>query len=130
MSMNDSLNDAAGRNPERHLRTLGICWLIYGILRLLAAAWLVSFASTATLMFGALLNRVPDPFSLMYDFHLVYFLIEVLAVICGVLGILAGLALLSGRRAARILALFAAFLSLSNLPVGITLGTYTLVVLL
>lgn len=125
-----SLNDAPARNPERHLKILGVCWLVFGVLRLLAAAWLMSFAGTATVMFGALLNRVPDPFSLMYRFHLVYFMIEVLAIVCGILGILAGLALLAGRRAGRILALFAAFLSLSNLPLGITLGTYTLVVLL
>lgn len=125
-----SLNDAPARNPERHLKILGVCWLVFGILRLLAAAWLMSFAGTATVMFGALLNRVPDPFSLMYHFHVVYFMIEVLAIVCGILGILAGLALLAGRRAGRILAVFAAFLSLSNLPLGITLGTYTLVVLL
>jgi hypothetical protein len=33
---------------------------------------LVLFGGTATVMFGALLRRVPDPFALMVDFHIVY----------------------------------------------------------
>ena len=43
--------------------------------------------------------------------------------------LLAGLALLAGRRSGRILAIVAAFLSLSELPIGITLAVYTLLVL-
>jgi hypothetical protein len=43
---------------------------------------------------------------------------------------LAGLALLANRRPARKLALLAAFLSVSEIPIGTTLGIYTLIVLL
>jgi hypothetical protein len=92
--------------------------------------WLIGFSATATLMFGALLTRVPTPFTLMADFQLIYLVVEVLSAVTGVLGILAALALLAGQAFARPLALIAAFLSLCEIPVGITLGTYTLIVLL
>jgi len=81
-------------------------------------------------MFGALLARVPNPFALMSDFHIVYAGIVVLAFLCGLFGILAGLALLANQRVARMLALLAAFLSVSKIPFGTTLGIYTLIVLL
>jgi hypothetical protein len=123
-------NDAVLQNANRHFRILGICWLIYGGIRLIAAMWLVSFSNTATVMFGALLSRVPDPFALMRDFHLIYTLVEVLSIISGVLGIFAGWALLAGQGFGRTLALVAAFLCLWQIPLGMTLGIYTLVVLL
>jgi len=112
------------------LRGLGICWALYAIWRLIAAAGLVMFSATATLMFGALLNRVADPFTLMNIFHVLYAIAIVLLAISGVVGFLAGLALLLGARAARTLAIVAAVLSLSGIPVGTTLGIYTLIVLL
>jgi hypothetical protein len=43
---------------------------------------------------------------------------------------MAGLALLNGGRSARTLGLIAGVLSLCNLPLGTTLGIYTLIVLL
>jgi hypothetical protein len=81
-------------------------------------------------MFGALLARVPDPFAMMTNFHFVYAFIEALSVICGVLGIFAGWTLLAGQGFGRTLALIAAFLSISAIPLGMTLGVYTLIVLL
>jgi hypothetical protein len=81
-------------------------------------------------MFGALLNRVPDPFTLMGVFHFMYLGMIALSVVCGILGLIAGVALLGGNRSGRTLALVAGFLSLSNIPLGTTLGIYTLVVLL
>jgi hypothetical protein len=79
-------------------------------------------------MFGALLTRVPDPFSLMSLFHFLYLGVMIWSAVSGVVGILAGVTLLSGQRSARPLAIAAALLSLSELPLGITLGVYTLVV--
>jgi hypothetical protein len=111
-------------------RVLGICWIVYGILRLAMTLWLVSFTTTATLMFGALLTRVPDPFSLMTLFHFLYLGVTLWSGVCGILGILAGVTILAGQRSARTLAIVAALLSLSELPVGIALGVYTLIVLL
>jgi hypothetical protein len=113
-----------------NLRTLGICWVIYGLIRLLVAVWLVGFNATATVMFGALLTRVPDPYSLMSAFHLLYLVAIVWSFAAGLLGIVAGLALIGGRAAGRFLGIIAAFFSVSDIPMGVTIGTYTLVVLL
>ena len=124
------LDESAASNLSGHRRILGACWLVYGLLRLLTGVCLVLFSGTATVMFGALLDRVPNPFALMRDFHIVYAGIVVLAVLCGVFGVLAGLALLANQRPARKLALVAAFLSVSEIPFGTTLGIYTLIVLL
>jgi hypothetical protein len=110
-------------------RALGGLWIVYGIVRLIMAAFLIIFSGTATLMFGATLNRVPNPFALMTDFHLAYVLMIALSVICGILGIVAGLALLGGR-SGRTVAVIAAFFSLCEIPLGLTLGVYTLIVLL
>jgi hypothetical protein len=122
--------DGSGVNLSSHRRLLGYCWIVYGILRLIAAVWLVLFSATSTVMFGALLNRVPNPFALMGDFHVIYAGLVVLSLFCGLFGILAGLALLANQRSARMLALLAAFLSVSEIPFGTTLGIYTLVLLL
>jgi hypothetical protein len=81
-------------------------------------------------MFGALLTRVANPFALMRDFHIVYAGLVVLSFLCGLFGILAGLAILANHRPARMLALLAAFLSVSEIPFGATLGIYTLIALL
>jgi hypothetical protein len=123
-------DDPFTQNANRQIRILGICWIIYGVFRLFDAVWLVSFSNTATVMFGALLPRVSDPFAMMGGFHFIYALIEALSVVCGVLGIFAGWTLLAGQGFGRTLALIAAFLSLSAIPLGMTLGIYTLVVLL
>lgn len=110
-------------------RVLGLCWIVYGVLRLAMTFWLLTFTTTATLMFGALLTRVPDPFSLMSIFHFLYLGVMIWSAVSGVVGILAGVTLLSGQRSARPLAIAAALLSLSELPFGIALGVYTLVVM-
>jgi hypothetical protein len=124
------MEESAAGNLRGHRRILGVCWIVYGILRLIMGICLVLFSGTATVMFGALLVRVPNPFALMGDFHIVYAAIVVLTVICGILVILAGLALLANQRSVRMLALLAAFLSISEVPFGTTLGIYTLIVLL
>ncbi len=125
-----SLDQSEAVNLNNPRRILGVCWLLYGILRLLAGIWLVLFSGTATVMFGALLTRVPNPFALMGDFHILYAGIVVLSFLCGLFGLFAGLALLANQRPARMLALLAAFLAVSEIPIGTTLGIYTLIVLL
>jgi hypothetical protein len=125
-----SAENSTSSNLPSHSRTLGICWIIYGVIRLVVSLWLIVFNRTATVMFGALLNRVPDPFTMMSEFHMFYVAIIVWSILCGVLGIVGGLAMVSGQRSARSILVLAAFLSLSELPVGITLGVYTLIVFL
>jgi len=123
-------NDSAAQSPSGWLRTLGTCWVVYGVLRLIAALGLFVFMPTTTVMFGALLARVADPFTLMAVFHFLYAVMIVLAAVCGVCGILAGAALSAGKQSGRSLALFVGFLSLCSLPLGTTLGIYTLIRLL
>ena len=103
---------------------LGVCWVIYGILRLVIAMWLVTFMPVATVMFGALLVRVADYIPAMEVFHAFYIFAIILSVLCGVFGVLGGVALLRQRTSR--LAIIAAFLSLSDLLIGIILGVYTL----
>ncbi len=125
-----SSNDPGIQSLSGHFRTLGGSWIVYGVIRLVLATLLVIYSGTATAMFGALLSRVPDPFTLMGVFHFLYIVMMALSVVCGILGLMAGLALLGGKQAGRTLALLAGFLSLSNIPLGTALGIYTLVVLL
>jgi hypothetical protein len=118
-----------GSNPSAS-RTLGFFWIVYGLARILLAVWLFAFEVTAKLMFGSLLSRVPNPYSLMDTFHLFYAAIILVSIVCGILGVLAGIALIINGSSARILALAAAFLSLPELPLGLMLGVYTIAKLL
>jgi len=122
--------DFSGGSLGRQLRTLGFLWIVYGIFRLVVGICLILWSSTATVMFGALLARVPDPFSMMSEFHIVYMGVIVLSFLCCVLAIFAGLALLANGASARLLATLAAFFSISEIPFGTTLGIYTLVIFL
>ena len=81
-------------------------------------------------MIDALLSRVPDPFALMDVFHLLYMLMIILSAVCCLVSFAAGLALIGCQRSGRKLALIAAVLSVSDIPLGITQGIYTLVELL
>ncbi len=124
MADNTSILRSGGRAG-----VLGILWAIYGISRLIIALVLTFFSGTATLMFGALLSRVPNPFALMADFHLLYVCIIVWNILSGIVALVAAADLLSGRRSARAIAILAAFIALPVPFFGIMLGIYTLLVL-
>jgi hypothetical protein len=109
---------------------LGVLWAIYGVSRLIIALVLALFSETATLMFGALLSRVPNPFALMADFHLLYVCIIVWNILSGVAALVATAGLLGRSGSARKLAILAAFLALPVPFFGIMLGVYTLIVFL
>lgn len=111
------------------MKTLGLCWIIYGLYRVAMGVLALMIAPTATVMFGALLQRVPDPFTWMSVFHAVYMGWIGLSFVCGALGILGGLALMRSARDGRMLLLAASCFSLSDLPVGIAISVYTLIVL-
>jgi hypothetical protein len=125
-----STNTVAARNPRANSSTLGSLWIVYAILRLVAVILLVLYTGTATVMFGALLTRVPDPYTLMTIFHILYIAAIIVAALSGLFGLFAGLALLAGKSSARGLSLVAAFLSLSDPPLGTSLGIYTLIIYL
>ena len=125
-----SLNAVAASNSRGNWNTLGSLWIVYGIVRLVAALLMFLYSGTATVMFGALLNRVPDPYTLMNIFHVAYVGAIIVMVLGGLFGIFAGFALLGGKVSARSLSLTAGFLSLCDIPLGTTLGIYTLIVFL
>jgi hypothetical protein len=109
--------------------TLGVLWLFYAILRFVGAAFILVYSSTLTLMWGALITRVPNPFALMSFFHLFLTFAMVLNIIAGIFSLLAAIALLARTGSARTLALVASFFALINGPLGIALGAYTLVII-
>ncbi len=117
-------------NSGNYSGSLGVCWIAYGIICLVVTVWLFAFTTTATLMFGALLTRVPDPYTLMSAFHFLYLGAIIWSAASGALGILAGVTLLTGQYSARTVAIVAALVSLPELPLGVIIGVYTLVVLL
>jgi len=118
------MNTLESPNSRGSHSQLGVCWVIYGILRFVIAMWLVTFMPVATVMFGALLVRVADYIPAMEVFHAFYIFAIILSVLCGVFGVLGGVALLRQRTSR--LAIIASFLSLSELLIGIILGVYTL----
>jgi hypothetical protein len=111
------------------MRNVGIVWVLYGLLRWVMALAIFMWSTTLTLMWGALLSRVPNPFALMDYFHLFLGFAIVLGIVAGIVSIVAGLALMSGGESSRKLGLVAAFFGLINGPLGIALGAYTLVLL-
>jgi hypothetical protein len=122
-------NAAAAQSPRASSATLGALWIVYAILRLVAVILLVLYTGTATVMFGALLTRVVDYATLMAIFHILYIAAIIVTALSGIFGLLAGLALLAGK-SPRTLSLTAAFLSVADLPLGTTLGIYTMIVFL
>jgi vacuolar-type H+-ATPase subunit I/STV1 len=125
-----SLDESTRGNLSAFRQSLAVCWIVYGIFRLILGICLILYMGTATVMFGALLGRVPDAFSLMAEFHVFYSVIVVLSFLCGLIGLLAGLTLAASQGPGRKLALAAAILSVSDLPFGTTLGIFTLIALL
>lgn len=125
---NNTLAHPTGITPSDRAGLLGILWAIYGIVRLVIALVLIFFNGTATVMFGALLTRVPNPFALMTDFHILYVFIIAWNILSGIVALLAAAGLIGSGAASRKIVILAAFLALPVLPFGIMLGVYTLIV--
>jgi hypothetical protein len=111
-------------------RTLGILWAVYGVICFIEVAWIAINSGALTVMWGALLNRVPNPYSMMTLFHMALILGVALLVLAGVFSLMAAGALLTRSRSQRNTALVAGFLGLVTGPLGLVLGVYTIVVLL
>jgi hypothetical protein len=110
--------------------TLGILWVVYGVICIVKAAWIVINGATLTLMWGAMLNRVANPFFWMSMFHFAMLAAVILAIVTAIFSFLAGIALMQGGRSGRMLALVASFLGLITGPLGIALGVFTIVIML
>jgi hypothetical protein len=107
--------------------TLGVLWLVYGVICLAKAAWIVVYTSTLTLMWGAIITRVADPFFWMDAFHVWLIGAVVLLVLTGILAFIAGATLIRSRVPGPALPLVASILAILTGPLGIALGTYTMV---
>jgi hypothetical protein len=107
-------------------KTLGILWLISAVVCFVKAAWIALEFPILTLMWGALLNRVPNPFAWMSDFHAVLMGIIVWDVVAGIFAIMGGLAWMQNSRSTRSLLTVASLLALITGPIGLMLGAYTL----
>jgi hypothetical protein len=108
--------------------TLGVLWAVYAILRFAGAAFIVVYEGMLTVMWGAIITRVTNPFALMSLFHFFLVFAIVLNIVAGIVSLFAAIALLGRAGSARKLALVASFFGLTNGPLGIALGVYTLVI--
>jgi hypothetical protein len=108
--------------------TLGVLWAVYAILRFAGVAFIVVYEGMLTVMWGAIITRVANPFALMSLFHFFLVFAIVLNIVAGIVSLFAAIALLGRSGSARKLALVASFFGLTNGPLGIALGAYTLVI--
>jgi len=111
-------------------KTLGVLWALYGVVCFLEVGWLVVQADTLSVMWGALLSRVPNPYAWMTFFHLGLVLAVAVLVLAGIFALMAGSAQLTRSRSRRNMALAAGFFGLVTGPLGLVLGVYTLILLL
>jgi hypothetical protein len=111
---------------DRSQRTLGILWVIYGAICIAQAAWMFVEAPVLTLMWGAIITRVPNPFAWMDIFHIVLIAAIALGILSAIFSFLAGMSLMGAPRPNRTIVLVAAFLGLIRGPLGIAIGVYTL----
>jgi hypothetical protein len=89
----------------------------------------VVFNGTLTVMWGAIVTRVANPFAWMSAFHLFLGATVVMALISGVLSFLAAMALMRGAGSSRTLGLAAAAFGMLGTPPGVALGVFTVAVL-
>ena len=107
---------------------LRMLWAAFGVLCLVKAAWVVVYNATLTLMWGSVINRVADPFLWMNLFH-AWLVVSVVVLLFAALFswiLAAGPSL--DRHAGRPWTLAASVLAVVTGPLGIALGTYTMVV--
>jgi hypothetical protein len=104
-------------------------WAIYGVAMVAAAAWMIVYNRTLTVMWGAIVTRVADPFVWMSTFHFFLAATVAMALISAALSLLAAGSLFYGAASSRTLGLAAAVLGMLGTPPGIALGVFTVAVL-
>jgi hypothetical protein len=118
------------QTTERSFKTLGILWILFGILCALTAAWLVIDAPVLRLMWGALLTRVPDPFGWMSLFNILLLSAIALAMATTAFSVVGAIALMQRGGPTQVWPIVASILAVMCGPIGIALGVCTLVLLL
>lgn len=111
------------------MRTLGILWGIYGILMIAAGAWMIVYNRMLTVMWGAIISRVGDPFAWMNLFHMFLVMTVVMAFVSAAFSLLAAFTLMGGARSSRTLGLIAAAFGMLGTPPGVALGVFTVAAL-
>jgi hypothetical protein len=119
----DPVSAVAQSRLERHLRTLGVLWMVMGGLFLIPALGLMFFGSSLHFV-------VHDREPWAGIFPLFIYLAGSTLVILGAGGICVGLGLRDYRLWARTVAIILGVLALFHPPFGTALGVYTLWVLL
>ena len=121
----------AGSYPVANdsLRTIGILWGIYGLLMIAAAAWIMVYNRTLTVMWGVIISRVADPFAWMNLFHLFLVATVVMALASAAFSLLAAFTLIGGARSSRAVGLIAAAFGMLGTPPGVALGVFTVAML-
>jgi len=105
-------------------------WVVYGVIMIAAAAWIIVYNRAFTVMWGAIVSHVADPFAWMSAFHLFLGATVVMALISAVLSFLAGVSLMQDAGSSRSLGLAAAVFGILGTPPGIALGVFTVAILL
>ncbi|MGP0096923.1 MAG: hypothetical protein ACLPHI_07790 [Terriglobales bacterium] len=113
---------------REHVRLLGILWLAYSALHVVAGVVVIVIAQT---LFGHLIHipNGPPPEVLIWLRPLIT-VVGWLILAKAAAGFIAGWGLLQREEWARIVALVVGFVALLNVPIGTALGIYTLWVLL
>jgi len=106
-----------------HVKIIGILWIVFGAMSLLAAAFLFIL-----LMGVSFIPDIEPPATGILRF--VGFFIGSFLALLGLPKIIGGWGLLKGFEWGRIVTLIVAFLSLLNVPFGTALGIYSIVILM
>ncbi len=125
----ESQGNRYGATNRGWLGTLGMLWAVYGVLMIAAAAFLIVYEGTLTVMWGAIVTRVANPFAWMSAFHLFLVATVVMALISAALSLLAAMALMRGAASSRKIGLAAAVFGMLGTPPGVALGVFTVAVL-
>lgn len=113
-----------------HRKTLAALWGLYGVICFVEVAWVAVHVQSFTVMWGAILSRVPNPYPWMRLFQAALVVGVALLVLAALFSLLAASALLARSRSRRNMTLVAGFLGLVTGPLGLALGVYTLVLAL
>ncbi len=119
-----------GERVTRHIRILGVLWIVRGGLKLLGAALAFFFGTAMLPWMSRIMPRFPLERFMEGFIPAMIALSAGLAFVVGAASVVAGIGLLQHDPIGRPLALILGFLSLLSIPIGTALGIYTLWVLL
>src|ERR1700691_905250 len=109
--------------------TLAVLWTLYGVLMIAAAAWMIVYNQTLTLMWGAIISHVANPFAWMSVFHVLLGATVGMALISAFSSLVAAAAMRQGAPTLRRRGLIAAAFGVLGPPPGILLGVFTVAIL-